>query len=109
MIVGHFDHVFRLDRLPYGRSLCRPAAGTAWGISGKALSLPHGFELVGQGWLVLGFDTLPARLTVFTIATAADDTVRTSVALYLLHTFSIAGLTRKVEALGDDAIASSTA
>lgn len=51
-------------------------------------------------------DDLPARQTVFAVAKAADDTVRTTITLNLLHTLSIAGLVWKVEALRDDAIAS---
>ena len=56
MIVGHFDHVFRLHRLPFRRPFCRPSARTAWSISRKASILLYGLELVSKRRLVLGLD-----------------------------------------------------
>src|SRR6185437_5812708 len=57
MIVGHFDHVFRLDRLPLRRAFCRPSAGTTRSISGKTSIMLHRLQLVAESHLVLGFDT----------------------------------------------------
>ena len=45
VIVGHFDNVFRPNRLPFRRSFCRPSAGTARGITRKAPIIFYGLEL----------------------------------------------------------------
>src|ERR1700743_546587 len=130
MIVGHFHHVFRLHRLPLGRSLGRPAARAPRCIPCKTSSLLRSLKLFREGRLVLGLDTrrepnvmqqsvvivqpeekgsdhLSTRLTIVAVTEAADDTVRAAIALYLLHTLAIACLVRHIETLRDDAIASS--
>ena len=38
MIIGHFDYVFRLHWLPFGRPLCRPSAGPPGAFPVKLLS-----------------------------------------------------------------------
>ena len=56
MIIGYFDHVFRLHRLPFRRPFCRPSAGTAWSISRETSIIFHGLELFSKGRLILGLD-----------------------------------------------------
>src|ERR1700733_9029175 len=53
-------------------------------------------------------NNLPTRLNVFPVPEAAYDTVRTAVALDLLHAFAAAGLIGKIETFGDHAIASAS-
>src|SRR6201989_1821418 len=129
MVVGYFHHVFRLHRLPLGRSLGRPAARPPRCIPRKTSSLLHSFKLFREGRFVLGLytrrkpnvmqqsvvivqpeekgsDDLSTRLTILAVTEAADDTVRAPIALYLLHTLAIASLVRHIETLRDDAIAS---
>jgi hypothetical protein len=57
VIVGDFDHVYGLYRLPFRRAFRRPPARTAWGISRKALIVSNGFKRISQSGLVLGLDS----------------------------------------------------
>ena len=49
-----------------------------------------------------------ARLKVFPVPEAADDTVGASIFLYLLRAFAVACLIGQIETLGDDTVASPT-
>src|SRR5450631_4335330 len=53
-------------------------------------------------------DNLAAGLKFFPIAESADDAVRASVPLYLLHAVAVAGLIWEVEAFRNHAVASTT-
>src|ERR1700704_4309484 len=128
VIVGHFDHKFRLHRLPFRRPLCRPSARPARRISRKASILPCHLELISEGRLVLGLDArrkshvvkqalsvikaeqhgpddLAARLQVLAIAETPDHTVRASMPLYLLHAVAVPGLVWQVEPFRNDTVA----
>ena len=56
MIIRNFDYVFRLHRLPFGRSVCRPSARPSRRISRETPVIFYGFELLRQGRLILGLD-----------------------------------------------------
>jgi hypothetical protein len=56
VVIRHFNHIFRLDRLPFGRPFGGPSARSAWGISRKAYILPYRLELIGEGRLFVGFN-----------------------------------------------------
>ena len=51
---------------------------------------------------------LGPALKIFPVAKTADHAVRASVSLYLLHSVAATGLIRKIEALRDDTVASTT-
>src|SRR3977135_676293 len=53
-------------------------------------------------------NNLPTSLKFSPVPEAADDTVRASIALDLLHAVPLTGLIRKIEAFRDHAIASSS-
>jgi hypothetical protein len=46
MIIRHLDNVTRLHRLPFGRTFCRPAAGSPRGIPRETPIIFYGLEFV---------------------------------------------------------------
>src|SRR5438874_1460641 len=54
MIVGYFDHDFRIDRLPFAATLGAPATRTAGSVSSKTRRFAQCFEFFGQSALLSG-------------------------------------------------------
>src|SRR5690348_18388469 len=50
MVVADFDHKLRLERLPFGRALRRPAARATRRIAGESRRRDQLLELLGQRW-----------------------------------------------------------
>src|SRR5437764_13089714 len=55
MVVGHFDHDFRVDRFPFTGSFCAPAAWAAGSISSESWLLPERLEFFRQGGVLSRF------------------------------------------------------
>src|SRR5438477_6560643 len=123
MVVADFDDEPRLERLPFCRSLGRPAAGTARLVAGKARRGDQLFELFGQRLFLCRLDgrgesnvmqqpilvikTEQQRaddILTLVVAKTTDDAVSAAIILDLLHAAAVARAVFEVAALGDDAV-----
>ena len=123
MIVGHFDHKLRRERLPLARTLRAPATRTAWRSAGEAGRANVPFQLlrhrrlrlggdvrceadmVQQTFVVVEAEKQRADLTAIrAVAKPADDAIDGADLLDLDHRRAIAGAVGAVETLGDDAV-----
>ena len=131
MVIGNFNNEFRFHRLPFRRSFGRPPAAAAWRVSGEAAVVHDGLKLIRQSRLRCrlepgrepdmvqlalfiieaqqerAYDFAPGS-TPLSVPKTPNHAVRGADAFDLLHAFAIASLVGKIDAFGDDTIATTT-